>query len=66
MDSFCQLIANTIHQPNDLLDATAQFMTMALDIACFIIVFRNQLNIPAMLGAQFPNGLLLVNIFINS
>jgi hypothetical protein len=69
MDGFRQLIANAVRQPNDLLDATARFMRLtcatALDIAGFIITFRDQLNVLAMLGAPFPDGPLLVNVFIN-
>jgi hypothetical protein len=59
MDGFRQLIANAIHQPKDLLDATAQYMGLccntALGIASFIIMFRNQLNTLHMLGAPFSN-----------
>jgi hypothetical protein len=69
IDALQNLIANAIRQPNDLLDATARFMALRCDsllaLAAFIITFREHLSALRMLGAQFPDGPLLVTIFIN-
>jgi hypothetical protein len=67
--TFQNLIANAIRQPNNLLDATTRFMALCCDsllaLAAFIITFRKHLSAHCMLGALFPDGTLLVTIFIN-
>lgn len=65
---FRRLITNAIRAPNDVLDATQRFLNLScatcLQIPAFILAFRHLLAELAMLDAGFPDGVLLVAVFI--
>jgi hypothetical protein len=66
--AFRALVVSAIRAPNDILDASQRFKNLScktcLQIPAFVLAFRAMLAELAMLDAGFPDGVLLVALFI--